>query len=120
MNRFYVPSATRYTPQFVEEQYPYGEMLALEEKKAQRSENVVEETGNLGSLLGPLTTPGHFTQDIAPKVRTELENKINEFTDKHADDYTSINTIRDLSRLRGEILNDPRVQAMQLDRDVWS
>jgi len=119
-NRFYVPTPTRYTSQFVEERYPFDAMLALEQQKVQRAENISAGEGELMSLLGPLTTPGHFTQEESQIAQQELAGKIEKFRTTHEDDMTSINTIRDLSKLRGEILNDPRVKAMELDREVWS
>ena len=39
-NRFYRPTPTQYTSQFVAEQYPFDAMLALEEKKLNRADDV--------------------------------------------------------------------------------
>ena len=119
-NRFYVPTPTRYTSQFVEERYPFDAMLALEQQKVQRAENISAGAGEIESLLGPLTTPGIYTQGIADQTQAELSGKVNKFYETHQDDMTSLNAIRDLSKLRGTVLNDPRVKAMELDREQWT
>jgi hypothetical protein len=116
-NRFYVPTPTQYTSQFVEKQYPFGEMLALEEKKTQRAENITTGVGELESLLGPLTIPGIFTQEESQKIKPILQQKIIDYTERHIDDMSSLNAMRDFTKLRGEIISDPVVQAIQYDRE---
>ena len=115
-NRFYTPSPTQYTSQFVAEQYPYEAMLALEEKKVNRAEDVMGQLGQMdvqfGSLMG-----GPSTQTLAKEVADKYKNKVGEFLEKNRD-LSSPQTIRDLSALRASYTSDPIVKSVLQDQTI--
>jgi hypothetical protein len=88
-------------------------MLAVEDRKLKRAEGVLEDVGQLDALAASIR-PGYRTRDIAPAVRNEWRGRINEFIDNQQD-LTSPHTLRNLSRLRSEFINDPNVQLIQQD-----
>jgi len=113
-NRFYRPSPTQYTSQFVAEQYPYDAMLALEEKKIGRADAAMSQLGEMDVQFGSLTG-GPGTQDMARNIAEKYKGKVGEFLDKKRDIW-STQTIRDLSALRASYTSDPDVKAVLQDQ----
>jgi hypothetical protein len=50
-NRFFRPTVAQYTPQFVEEQYPFGEMLALAERDQAKRDYALGQLGEISKYL---------------------------------------------------------------------
>lgn len=114
MNRFYRPTAPKYTSQFVEEQIPADLMMGYMNMKAGQQANFAENIGKL-QAESSLIPNGLRTQDMAPRVRNKWSSAISEWSGKNMNNYDSPQAIAELSAMRTQFLNDPDVLLMKQD-----
>ena len=98
MNRYYRPSAPRYTSQFVEDQYPMDMILQSGAMKYQQKQQFAENVGKLNALNASLT-PGYRTMRMAPQVINDWDKKINDTIARLGNNYDSPSALMDFSKL---------------------
>jgi hypothetical protein len=113
-NRYYRPSAPRYTSQFVEKQYPTDLMLAGIQMKYQQLENFAKSTGELQGEIAVMPN-GPRTQDMAPKIREYWTNKVMQWTNGNLNNYDSPQAMSQLTQMKMEFMKDPNVRMMKQD-----
>jgi hypothetical protein len=114
MNRYYNPSAPKYTSQFVEEEYPLDLMLQSGMMKMQQQADFAKNIGEMEGIIA--ATPNGFrTERMAPAVREKWATALNDWAVNNLDRYDSPQAISELTRLRTEFLNDPDIQLMKTD-----
>ena len=115
-NRYYRPSAPRYTSQFVEEQYPFDMMMGHLQMKAGQQEAFAENIGKLQAEAAIIPN-GLRTEDMAPEVRRKWSDNLDSFITNNMDKYDSPQAIAELSRLRQMFQNDNDVLLMKKDAE---
>lgn len=118
MNRYYRPSAPRYTSQFIEEPYPADLLIQSGAMKQQQLQQIREGIGQFESIIDEYTQPGYRTVKIAPEVRNDWHNKLQETISQFATNYDSPQAIQAFSRLRSQWLRDPDVNLIKMDREI--
>lgn len=116
MNRFYKPSAPRYTSQFVEDTVPFDLMFQVGQQKLQQQANMASAIGEFQGIVAA-TPHGERTVRMAPLVRNDWNNRLSEWSANNMDKYDSPQAISELVRLRTEFLNDPDVALMRMDAE---
>lgn len=114
MNRYYRPSAPKYTSQFVEEQYPTDMMLGVMNMKAQQQSEFAKSVGTLQALASSIPN-GLRTETMAPMVRDDWSNKIRDWSTKNMNNYDSPQAIAELSSLHTSFQSDPNIQLLKKD-----
>ena len=114
INRFYQPSAPRYTSQFIEDRYPEELIMQAGAMKYGQQQQFAKDVGEI-SGLNAATPYGYRTTDIAPIVRKKYSDRINEFQTRFATSYDSPQAVMELTKLRTEFQSDPDRQLMIMD-----
>jgi hypothetical protein len=114
MNRYYRPSAPKYTSQFVEEQYPTDMMLGVMNMKAQQQSEFAKSVGTLQALASSIPN-GLRTETMAPMVRDDWSNKIRDWSTKNMNNYDSPQAIAELASLHTSFQSDPNIQLLKKD-----
>ena len=114
MNRYYRPSAPRYTSQFVEQQYPLDLIAQAGAMKYQNKQKMAADIAQFSALNNVLPA-GYRTQEIAPYVRQKWDNRINETINKYSNNYDSPQALMEFTKLKQEWQRDPDVQLMKND-----
>jgi len=117
MNRYYRPSAPRYTSQFVEDQYPMDMILQSGAMKYQQKQQFAENVGQLNALNASLT-PGYRTMRMAPEVISSWDKKINDTIARLGNNYDSPSALMEFSKLKTQWERDPNVNLIKYDREM--
>jgi len=117
MNRFYRPSAPRYTSQFVENQYPTDLILQAGAMKYQNKQKMASDIAEFSALANVLPA-GNRTQEMAPIVRQNWDKRINDTITKFSSNYDSPQAMMEFTKLKQEWQRDPDVQLMKYDYEV--
>lgn len=115
-NRFYRPSAPRYTSQFVEDRYPEDLILQSGAMKYAQKQQFAKDIGEF-SALNNMLEPGYRTQEVAPVTKQKYNDALNNFITKYENNYDSPQALMELSQLRYSWLGDPDVQLIKQDRE---
>ena len=118
MNRFYRPSAPRYTSQFVEDKYPMELYYETGIMKQQQQQAFAEASGELAGLIS-IAPSGPRTNEVGKEVRNELLDNLNNWVSSNQANYDSPQAVSDLSRMRTEFLNNPDIQLMKQDHEDY-
>ena len=116
MNRFYRPTAARYTSQFIEDQYPYELAMSHMQMKAEQKAQFAKAAGELQGAAAIIPN-GLRTSEIAPEVRNEWTSKINTWSTKNMNNYDSPQALMELSSMHTQFQNDPDVLLMKKDAE---
>lgn len=114
MNRYYRPSAPRYTSQFVEQQYPLDLIAQAGAMKYQNKQKMASDIAQF-SALNSVLPAGYRTQEIAPYVRKKWDERINETINKYSNSYDSPQALMEFTKLKQEWQRDPDIQLMKND-----
>lgn len=117
MNRYYRPSAPRYTSQFVQEQYPTELLMQTGAMKYQNKQKIAGEMAELSALTNVLPA-GNRTQEMANEVRAEWDNNINELINKYSNNYDSPQALMEFTKLKQRFQRDPDIQLMKQDYEI--
>jgi len=117
MNRFYRPSAPRYTSQFVEDQYPMDMILQAGAMKYQNKQKMAGDIAEFSAMANVLPA-GNRTQEMAPIVRQNWDKRINDTITKYSSSYDSPQAMMEFTKLKQEWQRDPDVQLMKYDYEV--
>ena len=117
MNRYYRPSAPRYTSQFVEEQLPTDLMFQAGQMKLAQQEQFAKNAAEMSALTANLY-PGYRTVKMAPVVQQEWDQKINNWVSKYSTNYDDPGALQELYALKAQWAKDPNVNLIKLDREV--
>jgi len=117
MNRFYRPSAPRYTSQFVEDQYPVDLMLQAGAMKYQQKQKTASDIAAFQALNDTLQ-PGYRTVRMAPETINKWHTRINDTVTKFATNYDSPQAMMEFMKLKNEWIRDPDVQLIKYDREL--
>jgi hypothetical protein len=117
MNRYYRPSAPRYTSQFVEEQYPMDLIMQAGALKYQNKQKIGQEMSDF-SAQASLLQPGYRTIELAPQIQNKYLKSIDDVTAKFANNYDTPEAIAEFSKLRSMWLRDPDVQLVKNDYTI--
>ena len=116
MNRFYTPSLPEYTSQFVEDQTPWDEMIALENLKLNRTDQAMQSADDINTSLAQII-PGARTGPTAEAVKSEYTQAVDQWMQKYKDDSYSAPSLRDLTKINSRWKQDPRVTKIIRDRE---
>ena len=114
MNRFYNPSAPRYTSQFVEKQLPLDLMVGFAQQKQQQQSAFMQSIGALQGEAAMIPN-GLRTEDMAPLVRQKWTSNITDWQSKNINNYDSPTAIAELAKLHSMFQADPDVNIMKKD-----
>lgn len=114
MNRFYSPTAPRYTSQFVENQLPTDLMMGYLNMKAGQQTSFAEKTGELEAMAAIIPN-GLRSEEMASRVRNKWISAIGDWSSKNMVNYDSPQAISELASIRSRFLQDPDILLMQKD-----
>ena len=117
MNRYYRPSAPRYTSQFVEDQYPMDLILQAGAMKYRNKQKMASDVAEFSAMANILPA-GNRTQEMAPVVRGNWDKRINDTISKYSSNYDSPQAMMEFTRLKQEWQIDPDVQLMKYDYEL--